>query len=404
MKINKKIICIFLITALVAALFAYTAISFLNIPNKIVMLNNKIPDYGPFYSMHIAGKEGILKNGVLKDKTVLENGTYNGTMKMFGIIDVKNVDIDVETDKKLIPCGDTIGVKLYTDGVLVVGVSEFESADGKVVAPAKKAGMKTGDLIKKVNGKNVKKINEFIKAAGESEVVKIIVQRGDREMTFKIQSQTSKEDNSKKLGIWVRDSTAGIGTMTFYDPEKGTFGALGHGITDIDTGDIMPSVYGEVTNANIVAVKKGEKGIPGELQGVFINNDIGEILENTKYGIYGKLANKSIMTGKSLMEAASKDEVHEGKAYIMSNVDGQSVKKYDVEIQKIIRQNDLSTKGMVIKITDKSLIERCGGIVQGMSGSPIIQDEKIIGAVTHVFVNDPTRGYGIFIDTMLKNN
>lgn len=403
MRKSKKIICFFVLSVCIAAFLSYAVISFINIPDKIVVLNDKMPNYGPLYSMNIADFGGELHGNTVKKSEKLKNGSYNGKLKMFGIIDVKNVDVKIENDKELIVCGDTIGVKLYADGILVVGISEFENDKGVMVSPAKKAGIKSGDLIKKVNGKKVEKISDFTIEVNKKDTVSITVFRDGKTFESKINAQLSKDEKTKKLGIWVRDSTAGIGTLTFYDPENGTYGALGHGITDIDTGEIMPSHGGKITRANVVSVKKGVRGIPGELQGVFINNDVGDIFQNTKYGIYGKMQKPSSFLHGKLMRAASKDEVKQGSAYILSNVDGSGVKKYEIEILKVLKQNGLSTKGMVIKVTDENLIEKCGGIVQGMSGSPIIQDEKIIGAVTHVFVNDPTRGYGIFIDTMLRH-
>jgi stage IV sporulation protein B len=206
--------------------------------------------------------------------------------------------------------------------------------------------------------------------------------------------------------LWVRDSTAGIGTLTFYEPETLNFGALGHGITDIDTGILMASSSGEILESSILGIKKGTQGSPGELKGVFIEDEkrLGIIKMNTESGIYGTLTeNGEKKATKRLYPIGLRSEVQEGPAVILSNIDGNSVKEYDVEIERVSRQNVNGTKGMIIRITDESLLKATGGIVQGMSGSPIIQNGKLVGAVTHVLVNDPAKGYGIFIEAMVKN-
>jgi stage IV sporulation protein B len=215
----------------------------------------------------------------------------------------------------------------------------------------------------------------------------------------------ASDDKKYHIGLWVRDSTAGIGTLTFYDPKTSAFGALGHGITDIDTGLLMPVDSGEIIESSILGIKVGKSGVPGELKGVFIEDmRLGTIENNSEFGIYGKLSDNAAnkITGK-LYPIGLRSEIKEGPAVILSNIDGKSIAEFEIEIQKVSRQNINGSKGMIIKVTDQKLLEATGGIVQGMSGSPIIQNGKIIGAVTHVLVNDPTKGYGIFIEGMLKN-
>ena len=215
----------------------------------------------------------------------------------------------------------------------------------------------------------------------------------------------SSEDGKYHIGLWVRDSTAGIGTLTFYDADTGKFGALGHGITDIDTGTLMSVKSGEKLESDILGVKMSRSGVPGELKGVFSEGrQLGTIESNTEVGIYGKLEKHAMQRMKGKMYPVGvRANIKEGPAVILSNIDGKKTEEYDIVIQKVSRQNLNGSKGMIIKITDERLLSTTGGIVQGMSGSPVIQDGKIVGAVTHVLVNDPTRGYGIFIETMLMN-
>ena len=221
-----------------------------------------------------------------------------------------------------------------------------------------------------------------------------------------IRAVRSVEDNRYHLGLWVRDNTAGIGTLTFYDPESNVFAALGHGITDIDTGTLMSVSTGEILESEILDIKKGRQGIPGELRGVFVENEnkLGEITSNTQSGIYGRLYENSLARlPQKAYPIGVRSQVQTGKASILANVDGKKVEEFEILIEKINRQNTNGTKGMIIRIVDPKLLEMTGGIVQGMSGSPIIQNGVLVGAVTHVLVNDPTRGYGIFIEFMLKN-
>lgn len=214
----------------------------------------------------------------------------------------------------------------------------------------------------------------------------------------------SKQDNSYRLGIWVRDKTAGIGTLTFLEPNSMKFGALGHAITDIDTGTLMKVENGEIMRAKVSSIEHGKKGSPGELRGIFFETKdvLGKIENNTNFGIYGTIHDENLTNQKTPLPIGTQSEVRIGKAHILANVEGDRVEKYEVEIIKLERQNVPQSKSMIIKITDDRLIEKTGGIVQGMSGSPILQNGKIVGAVTHVFVNDPTKGYGIYIEWMLK--
>jgi len=322
-------------------------------------------------------------------------------IRLFGFLPIKTVEVDVIPKIDLIPCGNTIGVKINIDGVMIVGFSEIHSTDGRKYNPAKDGTLKTGDIIKKINGNNVENIDNLSKIVenGAGNKLDVEILRGSATQVLQIKPKLAREDNIYKIGAWVRDSTSGIGTLTFIEPKSKIFAALGHAITDSDTGGIITVGNGEILRSNIIGVQKGARGSPGELRGIFSKNQkIGDIKQNNDVGIYGKMS--TINSEQKSMQISLRSEIKEGSAYILSNIEGDKVEKYSIEIQKIMR-NSYDNKGLVIKVTDERLIKKTGGIVQGMSGSPIIQNGSIVGAVTHVFVNDPTKGYGAFIELML---
>ncbi|MTI48185.1 MAG: SpoIVB peptidase [Firmicutes bacterium] len=338
----------------------------------------------------------------------IENGEAKLEFKLLGLIPIKNVNINVVDNLYLVPGGNTIGVKLETKGVLVVALSDdLVGVDGKKHSPSIDAGIKVGDVITKINDTNVKDASHVIRLlneVGESKV-KITLERNEYEFTTEVQPVKCSQDNSYRLGLWVRDKTAGIGTLTFYHPESRTFGALGHGITDVDTGSLMPISNGEILKATISSIEQGKKGEPGELRGAFFetSGSIGKIFDNSPFGIYGTLGrNYDKIPSNKAIPIGLQNEVKTGKAYILSTIENDKIEKFEIEILKAQPQSSPTQKSMVIQVTDKKLLEKTGGIVQGMSGSPIIQDGKLIGAVTHVFVNDPTKGYGIYINWMIK--
>ncbi len=297
----------------------------------------------------------------------------------------------------LMPGGCSVGVAIRTRGVLVVGMDEGAASD---------AGLRAGDVILSVNGLPLEKAEVLTStvAAAEGQMVELVIDRDGRERTLMIAPRYDKAGAAWRLGVWVRDSTAGVGTLTFYDPQTLTYGALGHAITDTDTGSVLSVREGELMQAQIVDVRRGQRGTPGELRGSFLREQVqlGAVLKNTAYGIYGTL-NAPVESAlyPDGLPVASRSEVHAGTATILSTVDDGSVTEYTVEITQVLRQSGAAQKSLELKVTDERLLEKTGGIVQGMSGSPIIQDGKIVGAVTHVLVNDPTRGYGIFIENML---
>lgn len=301
----------------------------------------------------------------------------------------------------LIPIGHTIGIKLFSEGVLVVGLSELETVDG-TKTPAKDCGLKVGDFILQVDGTEVESTEHFQslmqQAAGRT--VKLQVKRNSKQMQLEA-ACVSGDDGVWRLGAWIRDSLAGIGTMTFYDPDTGVFGALGHGINDVDTALLMPLDVGSIMDSTVKAVKRGTAGDPGELRGNFnLTQDRGELYANTDCGVFGTMDACEMTQGQAL-PVAQPEEIELGAATILSNVDGDTVEEYQIEITKICNLYS-QTQNFVVKVTDPKLLEATGGIVQGQSGSPILQNGKIIGAVTHVMVDDPTSGYGICITNMLQ--
>lgn len=335
--------------------------------------------------------------------TIEATGSYSASVKLFGLIPVKNVEVDVVSPKELMPGGKTVGIKLFTKGLMCVGTEKLTGTDGTVIDAEHQADLRSADIILTADGVELHTVEQFgklVEQSGGKEML-LTVERGGKKKDVSLTPVHTKE--GYKLGIWVRDSTAGIGTITYTDPENHIFGALGHPITDVDTGSIMPVEQGSISDTEIVDVKKGERGAPGELCGLFhqSNTDRGVILKNAAQGIYGVVEQcEGFGLQNETVTAASKTQVETGKAQIYANVEGDAVESFDVEITKVMKHAP-DDKNMVVKITDPRLISRTGGIVQGMSGSPIIQNGKIIGAVTHVFVNDPTRGYGIFIENML---
>lgn len=309
-----------------------------------------------------------------------------------------------KTTKTLIPMGCSVGVKLFSKGVMVVGLSKISSLNGEC-SPAAEGGLAEGDIITHVGIEEINSIENLVEVVQKSGGGKLNFSalRNDKVLRLQITPAKSKEDDNYKLGAWIRDSMAGIGTLTFYDPETKTFGALGHGVNDVDTSLLMPLSSGAIMDSKVTAVKRGTAGCPGELQGTFdMTRDLGSIYANTDYGIFGTAEAKDLNLKSKPMEIKRKSEVKTGPASILSNISGEEVVEYSIEIVKQYPSTLNSTRNMMIRVTDQRLLDTTGGIVQGMSGSPIIQDGKIVGAVTHVLVNDPARGYGIYIENMLN--
>lgn len=334
-----------------------------------------------------------------------QKGSAQISLSLFGLIPVKTVSAYVLPNTEVVAGGMAVGVTMNTQGVMVLGTGYVNQENDAIAEPAKGL-LKSGDLILEADGKELKNKEDLINTVEEKgkESISFKIQREGEQKQIEVTPVESKEDNCYKIGVWVRDSTQGIGTITYYNPDTNYFGALGHGVYDIDTKQLMSIKNGNITQSEVTGIKKGEKGIPGELMGdVDKEHILGNILYNTEHGLYGKIEEdkKGFFLNEKIPIALQQD-VHEGEAIIRTNITKDKVEEYQINIESVNRFSSNASKGMVIKITDPKLLEKTGGIVQGMSGSPIIQDGKLIGAVTHVFVQDPSKGYGIFIENMLK--
>lgn len=317
-------------------------------------------------------------------------------------IPIKSSTVTVIPDTSLVPCGQAVGLEMNTDGILVLGTGEVRTQSGRYVSPCSNI-LKSGDLIKKADDITLTSKEDLISCIenGTKPQIDLEVERNGTVMDIAATPVVSSESHKRKLGVWVRDSTQGIGTVTCYD-EKGNFYALGHPVTDVDTGSIMKIRNGKIMPVGITSVNKGKRGDPGELLGsTDRENIIGSIYVNTECGIKGKLDRVPALPAKKC-KIALKPEVRKGKASILVTTEGTRAKAYDIDIENTDTLSMDHSKAMVIRITDKELINKTGGIVQGMSGAPIIQDGRLVGAVTHVFIQDPTKGYGIYIEDMLK--
>lgn len=320
---------------------------------------------------------------------------------------LEKVNYAKTSDIMVYPGGKPLGIKINTKGALVIALSDIEVDGNKVQSPAAVAGIAIGDSVIRINNETIKSAEDIATYVNRSkgEKIKVTVDRKGEEMNFVVDPVISKKDENYKIGLWVRDSVAGVGTLTFYHKESGKFGALGHPITDVDTNSIMTVGKGEIVDSNIVSVRKGAKGSPGELRGIFTDSNeiLGKINLNTPAGVFGEGNDNLICNNfNKPMKVGFKDEVKIGKAQILTTIDGKEPQLFDIVIEKLLNQNEPDGKSMVIRVVDPICLDKTGGIIQGMSGSPIIQDNKIVGAVTHVLVNKPDTGYGIYMDWMIN--
>ena len=351
--------------------------------------------------------EGSIKIDLSDALTMEASEKTNVTMevKLFGIFPLKKVEISAVSPQSVVVGGSAIGLHVETDGILVLGTTTVIGEDKMTYEPAANR-LKSGDYILEVNGQTMDEKEDLIKLLAESDgsTLQCKIRRG-KEVTETAVTPVRTADGSYKIGTWIRDDTQGIGTLTYITTD-GKFGALGHGITDVDTGVLMEVDGGNAYDAEILRIIKGEPGTPGELSGVIHRSEderLGTVSKNTAQGIFGTVKeNCKLRTGDRYYEIAFKQEVKKGKATILCEING-CVNEYEIEIQQVDYSNKNHAKGLVLKITDKELLELTGGIVQGMSGSPILQNGKLIGAVTHVFIRDSTKGYGTFIENMLQN-
>lgn len=377
---NKKLgrIILFFIISIFA--FCYEFNTF--VPDRIIYINGKSTN-----PIKLLESTGI----GLKNKEEL---------KLFGVLPYKSVSVDVVENDTVILGGKSIGIDINLNGVMVLGFSDFYGIDGKKHCPAKDAGLKKGDVIKSVNDTQINSSADFTNIIDEIKNSDIILKylRDKKEYTVSLTPVKSSEDDSYHLGLWARDGTSGIGTMTFINPKTNEFAALGHSITDADTNEIVKIGSGNIYFSAVTNIQKGKSGLPGELHGCYISSQIGEIDKNTDFGIYGKYYAQS--DDLKTVKVATRNEINEGDAVMLCCTDGNTVEPYSIYIEKI-NIGSYDNKSMVIRVTDKTLIERTGGIVQGMSGSPILQNGKLVGAVTHVLVNNSERGYAVFAELML---
>lgn len=370
-------------------------------PNKVYIAEKDSLNLGGVYTLKVNKNLKVSYTAKNLDNSKVSN-EYKAEISLLNIIPVKSSDVIVTQRHYVIPGGDLFGIRLYTDGVLIVGMDDV-TTKRETVNPAKEAGLQQGDVIKAVDGKKVIRNAEFSSAVkncnGKS--LELLILRDDKTIVVKFTPALSDVDDRYKAGLWVRDSSAGIGTITYYDREDMIFAGLGHAVCDVDTGEIMPLLDGDIVAASVNGSYKGSSGVTGELCGVFENKILGTLLINGPTGVYGTL--NSIDSNKKEVPVAMSYEVKPGKAKIISTIDGDTPKYYDIKIIDI-NNNNSNEKNMTIEITDKELIKKTGGIVQGMSGSPIIQNGMLVGAVTHVFVNNPLQGYAIYAENMIKTS
>lgn len=395
----KKIIRISDAVFAVLLVFVYALIGIGDIclPQRISTYSSADIRYNSIYTVDIPSVSQV---DLQKDTRVSPD---KSEIKLFGFIPVRSASVEQKEEKWVHVSGESFGIKLYTDGVIVVGTKDVITDDGKR-NPAKEAGIEKGDIIVSINNVKMTSSSQVEETFNDNNgrEYNIKVKRNGNYKDFTLKPVYSRSEGRFKVGIWVRDSTAGIGTLTFYNSENGTLAALGHPITDVDTNEIMPILDGEAVRANVTKLYRSTDGEAGSLCCDFTNEVIGSLSVNSECGIYGKY-NCSV-SGKKLYKVAVAQEVEKGSAQILCTVDEKGPMLYDAEITRVSYRENNDEKNMVVKVTDERLLEKTGGIIQGMSGSPIIQNGMLVGALTHVIVDDPEKGYAIFAEKMLEKS
>ncbi|MEI3289019.1 MAG: SpoIVB peptidase [Eubacterium sp.] len=396
MEIMKKAIRIIDGIFALCLIIIYSFIVFGNIvlPDKIEAYSTKKIEYKSVYSV---------ENNSLYQVDYQNNSKVSpveNDIKLLGIIPVKTTSIIQSKPKKVSVSGESFGIKLYTDGVIIVGIRDVETDKGKC-NPAKEAGLEKGDIIIEIDGKKVYSADSVTDILNDNngKDYKITVKRNGNYKEFLLKPAYSSSQGCYKVGLWVRDSTAGVGTITYYDKSNNTVSALGHPITDVDTNEIMPILDGEAVRATVTKIYKSKAGEAGSLCCEFTNDIIGTLKKNCQSGIYGKYT--CTLKNTYEYEVASPNEIVRGPVQILCTIDSGKAKFYNAQISRISYRENKKGKNMVVKITDERLLEKTGGIVQGMSGSPIIQNGKLVGALTHVIVDSPEKGYAIFAQDMV---
>lgn len=420
--IYKRILYFLLAFGILAVMASLYYSIWCSVPSTIMVkagveqkLDFKVPASGVLYreAVEASGnsgkslpKEQSVYVDFSKPVTVMANQVdrYKLQLKLFGVIPLKDVDVEVIQDIRLKPAGIPIGIYVKTKGVLVVGIGEFEGENGQKYSPARYI-FKTGDYILEINDQEINTKKELINIINHSDGQEMVFKVQRKDAVIEVKAKPGQNKNGEyKMGIWVRDNAQGVGTMTYID-ENGSFGALGHGINDIDTSTLMSLSKGTLYHTEIIGITRGGVGAPGELTGFIEYDDeniMGDITANTTRGIFGVCTEETALSATGdYLPLGLKQEIEIGPAEILCSL-GEETKTYDVEIVEIHLENNNVNRGIVLEITDPELLAVTGGIVQGMSGSPILQNGKLVGAVTHVLVNDPTKGYGVFIENMLE--
>ena len=406
----KKNYIKFLIILFLSVVLAYVT-NITSIPDNIILFKNESLTLSTIFGVEVKKIEipedyevvPISTNASTGDNYV-EKETYN--VSLFGKINLKQIEVNSIPNTEVVPLGNLIGLKLYTDGVLVVGMSEIDGIDEKKYKPYENCGIEEGDMIVEINNTIVTSTADLVQCVNASKGSRIeikYIKDGNILETSITPVKTSS--TTYKLGLWVRDAAAGVGTVSFYDPNSKTFAALGHGIMDVDTEDLLTIATGDFITTDIISIEKGEEGNPGKIQGsIDRQSKIGQVVKNTPFGVYGYLTDVSKLgvDVSNTVEVALRDEIEKGPATIICTLENGKKEEYSVEIEKIYKSNNEDNKSMLVKVTDERLLEKTGGIIQGMSGSPLMQNGKLVGALTHVLVNDPTTGYAVFADIMVK--
>lgn len=403
-----RLLKIFLLLVILLISYIY-AIVIGYIPDRIVLFEGEEIDLPSIFGLSFrdnSNEELVEVSSTTSQKISEEIGVSKMQVSLFNNFFVKSVDVDVLPRTTVIPVGNLAGVKLYTNGVLVVGMSEIQGDDNRMYKPYEETGIEEGDTIVAINDSTIHSTEDLIQCVNMSSGNELEIEYVRDNQTMQCSMTPVKTaDEQYKLGLWVRDSAAGVGTVTFYEPSTKSFAALGHGIVDIDTEQLINISSGEFVTTKILNIQKGEKGEPGRIQGTIDNQqNIGVISKNTRFGIYGVVDNVLALNLNNLkeLEVALRDEIQTGKAKILCTLENGKTEEYEIEIEEIYKDNNYDNKSMKIKVTDNRLIEKTGGIIQGMSGSPIIQNNKFVGAITHVLVNNPQEGYAVFGDIMIK--